>query len=30
VNLEQEENLIEFNKQDKILRQNGDNKRAIF
>jgi hypothetical protein len=30
VNLEQEENLIEFNKQDKILRQNGDNKRAKF
>ena len=30
VNLEQEENLIEFNKQDKILTQNGDNKRAKF
>jgi len=30
VNLEQEENLIEFNKQDKILTQNGGNKRAKF
>jgi len=29
-NLDQEENLIEFNKQDKILRQNGDSKRAKF
>jgi hypothetical protein len=30
-NVEQEENLIEFNKQDKkILKQNGDNKRAKF
>ena len=29
-NLEQKENVIEFNKQDKILTQNGDNKRAKF
>ena len=29
-NLDQEENLIEFNKQDKILTQNGDSKRAKF
>jgi len=30
VNIEQEENLIEFNKQDKILTQNGDHERAKF
>jgi hypothetical protein len=29
-NFEQEENLIKFNKQYKILTQNGDNKRAKF